>query len=149
MLKKPLFWEMSVLLLIVGILNYIAYSYDLYFKLHEFDSVVHFFGGAALSAFFIWLYFYSGFFEPKSRKLCDFLMVSLFGAMFIGLTWEIYEFFLGEVVIRGVEYPYDTMMDLIMDFLGATTVCFYGYLKTSPPTPLLEAGEGREKNNNL
>ena len=35
----------------------------------EFDSVVHFFGGTTLGAFFLWFYFFSGFFVPQKRDL--------------------------------------------------------------------------------
>lgn len=130
MLKKPIFIEAFVLLFLTGALNQIASMYNLYWTLYEFDSVVHFFGGATLSAFFIWLYFFSGFFEPQNKSLKNFLLVSLFGAMFVATSWEIYELLLGETLIQKSAYPYDTMMDFIMDFLGALTICFYSFLRT-------------------
>lgn len=129
MLKKPLFWEMFILLAIVGGLNYIATIYHLYWSIYEFDSIVHFLGGATLSAFFLWLYFFSGFFKPKNRSLKSFLIITTIGTIFIGVSWEIFELFLGENVLQKSEYPYDTMMDLIMDFLGAITVAFYAFTK--------------------
>ena len=129
MLKKPLFKEIFFLLALVGGLNYIANLYHLYWSANEFDSLVHFLGGAALAAFFLWLYFSSGYFNPAKRDLKKFLLVSIFGAMFVAVSWEIYELFLGEAVVNKAEYPFDTMLDLIMDFLGAVAICFYGYLK--------------------
>lgn len=128
-MKKPLIWETIVLLLTVWALNYTANLYHLYWSIYEFDSLVHFVGGAALSAFFIWAYFFSGFFDPQKRSLKNFLLVAFLGAMSVALIWEIYEIFMGEVAVSGAEYPYDTMMDLIMDFLGAVAFCFYGYIK--------------------
>ncbi|OHB15217.1 MAG: hypothetical protein A2431_01950 [Candidatus Zambryskibacteria bacterium RIFOXYC1_FULL_39_10] len=128
-IKQPLFWETFVLLTTVGVLNYIANIYHLYWSVNEFDSLVHFLGGATLSAFFLWLYFYSGFFNPTNRKLKDFLLVSVLGAMFVAVSWEIYELFLGEAVMNKAEYPFDTMLDIIMDLLGILAICFYGYLK--------------------
>src|SRR3989344_2028927 len=125
MLKKPLFWEMFASFLILGVLNYIAFVYHLYWSTYEFDSLVHFFGGASLSMFFLWLYLFSGFFNPSKINLIQFLIVSIVGAMFVAILWEVYELFLGEVFIQEVEYPYDTMMDLV----GALVACFYGYLK--------------------
>ncbi len=129
MFKKPLFLEMFILLTIVGILNYIATIYHLYWSIYEFDSVVHFFGGATLSAFFLWIYFFSGFFNPQNRSLKQFLIISIIGAIFIGVSWEIFELFLGEAVLQKADYPYDTMMDLIMDFLGALAICFYAFIR--------------------
>lgn len=128
-LKKPLFLEMFFLLLIVGILNHVATVYHLYWSVYEFDSLVHFLGGATLSAFFLWFYFFSGLFSPQKRNLTKFLLISILGAMFVAISWEIYELLLGEVLIQKSEYPYDTMIDLIMDFLGVIVMCFYGYLK--------------------
>jgi hypothetical protein len=129
MLKKPLFVEMFVLLVIVGVLNYIATVYHLYWSIYEFDSAVHFLGGAAMSAFFLWFYFFSGFFNSQKRNLTKFLIISVFGTMFVAISWEVYELLLGEAIIQKADYPYDTMMDLIMDLLGAATMCFYGHLR--------------------
>ncbi|MFA6269746.1 MAG: hypothetical protein WC657_00880 [Candidatus Paceibacterota bacterium] len=129
MFRKPLFLETFILLATVGILNYFATRYHLYWSTYEFDSLVHFLGGATLSAFFLWAYFFSGFFDPQKRKLKNFLLVAFLGAMSVAIIWEIYEIFLGEVAVSGAEYPYDTMMDLIMDFLGIMAFCFYGYMR--------------------
>lgn len=129
MTKKPLFWETFILLTVVGVLNQIAVTYSLYWSLAEFDSVVHFFGGAALAMFFIWLYFYSGYFAPKNRTLKNFLLVAIVGGTFIAVLWEVYELVLGESVLQKNAYPFDTTMDFIMDFLGMLGACFYGYLK--------------------
>ncbi len=129
MLKKPLFWETFILLAIVGVLNYIAVAYHLYWSVYEFDSIVHFLGGATSAAFFLWLYFFSGFFNPQKRSLKHFLAIAAIGVVFIGVSWEIFELFIGEAVLQKVEYPYDTMMDLIMDFLGAVTISFYAFIR--------------------
>jgi len=129
MFKKPLFWEMLILLAVVGILNYVAHYYHLYWSVYEFDSIVHFLGGATLSAFFLWLYFFSGFFKPQDRSLKYFFIIAIIGTIFIGVSWEIFELFLGEDVLQKTEYPYDTMMDFIMDFLGAITIAFYAFIK--------------------
>lgn len=129
MLKKPLFWEMFFLLAVVGVLNYIATVNHLYWFVYEFDSAVHFLSGATLSAFFLWLYFFSGFFNPPNRDLKKFFFVSVLGVVLVAVSWEVYELFLGEAAVQKAEYAYDTSLDLIMDFLGAMAFCFYGYLK--------------------
>lgn len=129
MLKKPLFKETAILFVLVATLNYVADVYHLYWSIYEFDSVVHFFAGAALASFFIWLYFYSGYFNPPRRSLRKFLLISFLGAMFVGFSWEIYEFIFKKAMVEAADYPYDTVMDLIMDFLGALVGSFYGYIK--------------------
>jgi hypothetical protein len=140
MLKKPLFVEMLALLAIVGALNYVATIYHLYWSIYEFDSVVHFFAGAALSLFFLWLYFFSGFFNPQKRTLAKFLIISVLGTMFLGVLWEIYELIFKQTMVSKIDYPYDTMMDLTMGFFGAIVACFYAFIredkiKNGDPTP--------------
>lgn len=120
---------MLFLLAIVGILNYIAVENSLYWSTNEFDSIVHFFGGATWGAFFLWFYFFSGFFSPKKRDLFNFLLISVISSMFIAIGWEIYELVLGEAVFSGPNYQYDTTLDIIMDTLGILAACFYGYMK--------------------
>lgn len=135
MRNTPLFWEMFFVIIIVGVLDRIANFYHLYWLTNEFDSMVHFFGGAVLGLFFLWLYFFSRYFNPKNRSLSQFILVATVGSMFIAVTWEIYELLLGEAEIQKSEYPYDTTLDFIMDLLGMLAATFYGYIKE------LESGE--------
>lgn len=129
MLKKPLSIETLLLLASTGVLNQIAVNYNLYWQTSEFDSLVHFFGGATASLFFLWLYFFSGFFNSQRRSFGRFLQISLLGTVFIAVSWEVFELLLGEASIVGSKYPFDTTMDLIMDLLGALAACLYGFLK--------------------
>jgi len=117
------------LLLTVGVLDYIANLYHLYWSLVEFDSVVHFIGGAAFSTSLLWFYFFSGFFNPEKRNFSRFLFVSTVGAMAISVSWEIYELIFNQTTVQIANYPYDTTMDLTMGFLGALAACLYGYMK--------------------
>lgn len=120
---------MFVLLVLVGGLNYLASIYHLYWTTNEFDSVVHFLGGAALSAFFLWLYFFSGFFNPQNRNLRMFLAVAIVGSLVVAIAWEAYELILGEAVLQKAAYAYDTTLDFIMDTLGIIAAAFYGYIR--------------------
>ena len=120
---------MFIFLVITGTLNYIATIYNLYWSLKEFDSVVHFCGGVFVSLFFLWFYFYSGFFKPVKKNLARFLTISILGTMFISISWEVYELILGEAMMQKSAYPFDTTLDLIMDFLGASAACLYAYLR--------------------
>lgn len=139
MLKKPLFMEMLVLFSVVGTLNYFATKYHLYWSVSEFDSVVHFFGGTAISIFFLWFYFFSGFFNPVKRNLTNFFIISVFGTMFVSVSWEIFELFLGEAMVDKAGYPFDTTLDLIMDLLGALAAGLYGFLRETKNDDLAPA----------
>lgn len=129
MLKKPLFLETFLLLAIVGILNYVATRYDLYWSINEFDSLMHFLGGATVSIFFLWGYFYSGAFNSTNTSLTRFLSVSLLGLLLVAVLWEIYELVLGEAKFAKSTYLSDTTLDFIMDFLGGIAACMYAYLR--------------------
>lgn len=128
-MKRPLFKEMVLLALVVIALDRLATYYHLYWSIYEFDSVVHFFAAGALSLFFSWFYFFSGYFNPQKRNLRNFLLVAVLGTMFIGVSWEIYELIWKQTMVQKIDYPYDTMMDLTMDFLGTIAGCFYAYIK--------------------
>lgn len=117
------------LFLLVGLLHLIASIYHLYWSIYEFDSLVHFFGGMALSTFFLWFYFFSHFFNPQKRTLIKFLIVSILGAMLVSVAWEIFELIFKQTMVQKIDYAYDTRMDLTMDFLGAMVGCFYAYIK--------------------
>lgn len=97
--------------------------------IYEFDSIVHFIAGAGLALFFIWLYFFSGYFNPQKRNLKNFLFVSILGAMFIGISWEIYGFIFKPVMAQQASYIHGVMMNLVIDLLGALAGCFYAYIK--------------------
>ncbi len=129
MFKKHLFWETIFFLIIVGVMNIIAVKNNLYWSTSEFDSLMHFLAGVFVSFFFLWFYFFSGFFKPPKRNFLQFLLVSLLGILFIGVAWETYELILGESLFSGENYISDTVLDFIMDFLGAIVGCFYGYIR--------------------
>lgn len=128
-MRKPLFWETFFLLAVVSFVNYIATAYHLYWSINEFDSGVHFLGGATVSTFFAWLYFYSGYFSPARRDLWQFFLISVIGTLFISVSWEAYELVLGEARFDKAGYAFDTALDLIMDTLGSIAACFYAYMR--------------------
>lgn len=129
MLHKPLFKELTFFFIIVGVINHLANTNDWYWSIRELDSLVHFLGGVTTALFFLWLYFFSGFFAPKKRELFQFFYISFVGIVFVAVIWEIYELLLGEAEFNRAEYPFDTTLDFIMDFLGAFAACLYGFLK--------------------
>lgn len=49
--------------------------------------------------------------------------------MFVSLSWETYELIFGQTMVAKLDYPYDTMIDLITGLLGAVVACFYAYIK--------------------
>lgn len=127
--KKPLVIETLALFLVVFSLDSLARARHLYWSIYEFDSVVHFFAGAAVALFFSWLYFFSGYFNPQKRDLKRFFLYAVLGAMLVGVSWETYELIFEQTMVQKADYPYDVMMDFIMDFLGAAAGALYVYFK--------------------
>lgn len=117
------------LLIVIGALHQLATTLYFYWTIHEFDSFMHFLGGAWIALFTLWLYFFSGIFEPTSRRGLNFLLVSLLSLIIIGVFWEAFELFFGITSTATREYIPDTVLDLIMDTLGALVACMYAYMK--------------------
>ena len=129
MLQKPLFKEFFALLVVIGVLNYLANLYDWFWVYASFDALMHFLAGIWVALFFLWFYFYSGFFAPQKRNLWHFLVMAILELVLVATMWDAYELVLGEAQFHKVGYAWDTISDLIMGMLGGLTACLYGYFK--------------------
>jgi predicted membrane channel-forming protein YqfA (hemolysin III family) len=137
--KRTLFAEFFIMAVLVGSLNQVATAYNLYWKIEQFDSLMHFLGGALCAIFTIWLYFYSDLFKPADRSLKRHFFISLLGVIFISVCWEIFELVTGTAVAHWNEYTFDTSLDYTMDFLGGVAACLYAYMKQVQAIVPLEA----------
>lgn len=129
MISKPLFREVFYLLFVVAVLNLLAIKFYLYWTVSEFDSLVHFLGGAFVGMLFLWLYFYSGIFDPQKRDLKNFVVISILSVILVGVLWEVFELIIGATNVNDLEYYFDTALDIVMDILGSLLSCFYAYIK--------------------
>jgi len=93
---------------------------------------MHFLGGLYIGIMAIWFFFFSGFigWNIKTVSKARVFYISLISAIMVGLLWEIFEIYAG-VVIIDKNYPLDTIIDIIMDILGASGVAMYVLLKFS------------------
>lgn len=113
MTKYPYFREAFVSLLLLGILHAVALNFYLYWSYPHFDNVMHFFGGAVVAFGAIWSF--------KTRNLL--FLVGVFFLVAIG--WELFEYYYSIAVWDGQNYAIDTITDLIMGLLGASSVYYY------------------------
>lgn len=121
--KKPLFWEIVTLSVIVALLHKAALSFYLYYTISWFDIVMHFLGGGLIGLIILFsLYIYE--WEPfhKNHKINVFI-VAVGGVLIVGLVWELWELFVGFTDI--VKDGPDTLLDIIMDLLGASMAFMY------------------------
>ena len=130
MLKQPLFILNFILLIAIGLLNFIATHFYLYWIFWWFDIPIHFLGGFWVGSMAIWFFFFSGFigWNIKITSKGRVFYISLMSAIIVGLLWEIFEIYATAVIIDK-NYPLDTIIDIVMDILGASGAAIYVLLK--------------------
>lgn len=79
---------------------------------------MHFLGGFFAGLFTLSLYFFSGYFKKSFASSLLVMVVALFGAIIIGVLWEIFEYFSGVTVNAIGNYALDTTKDLTLDVTG-------------------------------
>lgn len=123
MFTKPLLKEIFWLSVLIASLHYIALTLYLYWTVSWFDIGMHLLGGFILGL--IAVFIISNFLntEIKSNKKVAVLLVLSF-VMVIGLGWELWELFVG--LTNVIEHKLDTVIDVIMDFIGGYFAFLYG-----------------------
>ena len=107
MKRNSILYTALGLVVLLGLMNYMAISLYLYWTIWWFDNVMHFLGGLSLG--FVVLY---AFYDSKAVFSC-FILV-----MMLGGVWEVFEYVNG-LTISTESYPLDVVHDLIADALGA------------------------------
>jgi putative flippase GtrA len=123
MLKKPLFIEFFVLSALVAILHYIALTFFLYWITDWFDIMMHFLGGAVIGLMVTFIFFTSGYIKYPNDHWVVVLSVTLGAVLIVGLTWELWEIFVGFTDV--LKDRNDTILDIIMDLLGGCAAYLY------------------------
>jgi magnesium-transporting ATPase (P-type) len=120
-------------LLLVGILNIIAYIFYFYWTLHYFDTLVHFLAGVSVGFASVWFFTYKNrnddlgrFIETWNKKRI--IKYTLLSGFIIGFLWEIFEILVQATSFSdGIKYVTDTSLDLFVDTLGSVLagICCY------------------------
>lgn len=98
-----------------ALLQYIALSDFLYWKIWYFDNIMHLIGGALLGAIAATLSLYT----PHSGMARHPFVTLLVIVILVSFGWEAIKFFSGGLLPG---YTVDTLTDLAMDALGALIV---------------------------
>lgn len=122
--------ELGFFALLTAILHYVALVNFLYWNVDWFDIMMHFLGGVTMAYLALFVFFTSNYL-PHFAKHRDnlwlvFFVVMAFTAV-IGLGWELWEIFYGMTDIFSDKF--DTILDLIMDILGAGAVFLLEFRK--------------------
>ncbi len=125
--RKPFFKEFLILSIVIAILHYISLKLYLYWTVSWFDILMHFLGGFLIAIFAIFiLYSFSDFENLKKHKIFVWSLILIL-TLSVGLTWELWEIFVG--FTNTLKDLGDTVLDLIMDLIGAFFAIIYSRKK--------------------
>lgn len=116
--------ELLLVTIFIATLHHLALTYFLYWTFDWFDILMHFLGGLTIGLFALYVFFTSGYVKYPNDHWVVVLSVTVGAVLIVGLVWELWELFVGFTDVlqdRG-----DTILDLIMDTLGALCAYYYG-----------------------
>ena len=120
---------------IVAALHCSALQFYLYWRFWWFDILTHFLGGLWVSISFLWLFFQFGLVNIVKNNKNYNLVVAFLAALFIGIFWEIFEYYFGLVFSDASNYIIDTATDISFDLVGGfAAYCIFllkGYHKSA------------------
>ncbi len=120
--KKLLIILLSVIYLLLAI-HGAALVFYLYWIYPWFDLLTHYIGGVWVGFAAVWLLYYSQYRQPKPILFTHSLVRVMALVALVGILWEVYEI----VTLLALQaeipgnYTGDSILDLIMDMLGALT----------------------------
>lgn len=102
----------------VAILNTFAIEFSLYWQVWYFDIIMHFLGGLWFGFLFL-AYLH----HTRRTRPLFWIIILVLG---IGVAWELFEFVFGIQDVFSNEHICDTLLDLVMDTLGAVASYLIG-----------------------
>ncbi len=125
-MMKKLIVEVFVVALLVALLHKMALVYSLYWAIEWFDIPMHFLGGFLIGILAMFVFFTSGWvnFTKNIREWQMLLFITVASVLIVGLAWELWELFYGLTDL--FEDRADTILDVIMDTIGAFSAFYYG-----------------------
>lgn len=133
MLKTPLFIWIFITIAIVAALHLSALQFYLYWRFWWFDILTHFLGGLWIAISFLWLLFQSGFVNIIKNNKNYNLLVAFLASLFVGIMWEVFEYYFGLTATDATNYVIDTATDISFDLIGGLVAycifVFKGYHK--------------------
>ena len=125
MFKSP-FGLVAALMILVAAMHRLALANHYYWAIWWYDIIMHFLGGFLTILILLWIDRWRG-----TALTGTFTQIFLW-IMVVGLAWEIYELFFGLTFIDARGYRFDTVLDLIMNTIGASIAYFLFRTKGAP-----------------
>ncbi len=79
---------------------------------------MHFLGGLWLGLALIWVF-------PAQKISFNFILKVIFGVLFIGASWEVFEILVNNLTIQNSFNELDTVSDICFDLAGGFFALFY------------------------
>ena len=111
--------------LTIAALYQIAAYFSLFWAVTWFDIPMHFLGGVWVTFLFIWFFSHFDFFTSKKEHPLFLASWVFFVVTVIGISWEVFEYLTGITFVLGKNYWSDTILDLVMDLIGAGVAFSY------------------------
>ena len=109
---------MFAVLMTIFTLHLISLQNDYYWLIWWYDIMMHFLGGVWVVLVLIWLN------QLKAAAVVLTFKRVLTAIVVVGLAWEIYELLFDQTFIDAKGYGLDTVLDLIMNTVGAAAAYF-------------------------
>ena len=130
--RKRLFKILAYLILIIFVLNFLASKFYWYLSIWWSDMSMHFLGGLWLALVFIWFSSESFRLSREPKALTLFIVKTIFWVLFVGILWEVFEFYFINHVAQNSFNVLDTISDIFFDLAGGTFAVLYFLKKTMP-----------------
>lgn len=120
MARKKLLISIVILMLLIFLMYKGANKFYWYNSIWYFDMIMHFLSGFWVGLFFLYVYF-------PDKVVFKSILYSILFVLFIGISWEVFEFFVFNVIGKIPFDSIDTASDVFWDIAGgfASTLFFF------------------------
>lgn len=125
MIRKPLFKQTFSLLVLIGITDFFANTFYLYWTVWWIDIIMHFVSGVCvgMAGVLVWQYFFD-----ENISLVKSIKLAFLFSLSVGILWEVFELSFEVTSFKdGVDYITDTTSDVILDISGGLLGGLYGH----------------------
>ena len=127
MTRKKFFIRIASLVFLIFILNYLAQKFYWYYTIWYFDMIMHFLGGFWVGLASLWIF--SGEKDFKAELNARLTLNVVAYVLFIGISWEFFEYFFVNNLAGNPFNMLDTVSDVFFDLAGGIFSVFYFFIR--------------------
>lgn len=118
--KLPLGYILLITV-IVGVMHYAGTYLYLYWRLDNYDKLVHFFGGFLMVFICLTILYFK---KMPFVRMSQILLVGIVASLAIGIAWEIFELAAHVTSLSSPTYWWDNGGDVAVDLIGGLIAAF-------------------------